>query len=72
MSKQEVEIRIVTAAGVVTKKAFREKVDSVFAVGFEDGFAGAVCNDNEFDANQALQYRKGFAAGAKAAESKSF
>lgn len=39
-----------------------------YSIGFEDGLAGSVCNDNGFDANQAFAYRAGFAAGAKTAE----
>lgn len=39
----------------------------MFWIGFEDGLAGGVCRDYGLDPKSAFAYRKGFAAGVKAA-----
>ena len=40
---------------------------AIYWTGFEDGFAGGVCNDYGFTAKESFAYRNGFTAGAKAA-----
>ena len=39
-----------------------------YAIGFEDGLNGSVCNDASMTSQEAFAYRKGFAAGMKAAD----
>lgn len=39
---------------------------NAYNIGFEDGFAGCVCNDSNMTNQEAFAYRQGFAAGMKA------
>tara|TARA_R110002126_G_scaffold290144_1_gene446474 strand:+ start:496 stop:633 length:138 start_codon:yes stop_codon:yes gene_type:complete len=43
-------------------------MNSLYTIGFEDGFADCVCNDMGMTAQEAFAYRQGFKAGSKARE----